>query len=98
MLSPGPDMAIVTRKTLAGGRAGRIQTSPGVFTMGITTETTPVTILILIALMMSISAVFRLFFVVMLNHPSIRGLPDRSQKAVNRYSGCCSFRAAFGTD
>ena len=32
MLSPGPDMAIVTRNTILGGRAGGLRTSLGVLT------------------------------------------------------------------
>jgi threonine/homoserine/homoserine lactone efflux protein len=59
----------------------------GVFTMVITPDTTPLTTLILILIMMLISASFWLIFVATLDHPAIRGVLDRSQKAVGRVFG-----------
>ena len=59
----------------------------GVFTMVITPDTTVGVTTLLILLMMSLCAVFWLFFVATLNHPAVRRFIDRSQRTVNRLFG-----------
>ena len=59
----------------------------GVFTMVITPDTTATATILLIALMMSICAVFWLIFVATLDHPSVRQFIARSQRTVNRMFG-----------
>jgi len=59
----------------------------GVFTMVITPQTSTATTLLLVLIMMSISALFWLFFVFTLDTNIVRNVLERSQKIVNRVFG-----------
>ena len=59
----------------------------GVFTMVITPDTTPGVMTILIFLMMTLCAVFWLFFVATLDHPAVRRRIFRAEKAINAVFG-----------
>lgn len=59
----------------------------GVFTMVITPETSTATTLLLVLIMMSVSALFWLFFVFTLDTNIVRNVLERSQKIVNRVFG-----------
>lgn len=59
----------------------------GVFTMVITPETSTATTLLLVLIMMSISALFWLFFVFTLDSTIVRNVLERGQKIVNRVFG-----------
>ena len=59
----------------------------GVFTTVITPETSRSTTSLLVVIMMLVSASFWLFFVRTLDRPTIRGVIERSQRAVNRIFG-----------
>ena len=59
----------------------------GVFTMVITPETSTATTLLLVLIMMSVSALFWLFFVYTLNSTIVRNVLERGQKTVNRVFG-----------
>lgn len=59
----------------------------GVFTIVITPDTTAGVTLLLIAIMISISALFWVFFVFTLGRPAIRQLIDRFQTLTNRIFG-----------
>ncbi len=73
----------------------------GVFTMVITPETSTATTLLLVLIMMSVSALFWLFFVFTLDSTIVRNVLERGQKIVNRvFGGLLIFlgiRVAFGT-
>ncbi|MEO9901014.1 LysE family translocator [Nisaea sp.] len=59
----------------------------GVFTMVITPQTSTATTLLLVLIMMSVSALFWLFFVLTLDTNIVRNVLERSQKIVNRVFG-----------
>lgn len=59
----------------------------GVFTMVITPETSAATTLLLVLIMMSVSALFWLFFVFTLDSTIVRNVLERGQKTVNRVFG-----------
>ena len=59
----------------------------GVFTTVITPETSGSTTLLLVVIMMLVSASFWLLFVRTLDRPTIRGVIERSQRAMNRIFG-----------
>tara|TARA_R110000868_G_scaffold103031_1_gene283806 strand:+ start:917 stop:1546 length:630 start_codon:yes stop_codon:yes gene_type:complete len=59
----------------------------GVFTMVITPETSTATTLLLVLIMMSVSALFWLFFVFTLDSTIVRNVLERGQKIVNRVFG-----------
>lgn len=59
----------------------------GVFTMVITPETSAATTLLLVLIMMSVSALFWLFFVFTLDSTIVRNVLERGQKIVNRVFG-----------
>ncbi|WP_193170363.1 LysE family translocator [Nisaea nitritireducens] len=59
----------------------------GVFTMVITPETSAATTLLLVLIMMSVSALFWLFFVYTLDSNIVRNVLERGQKIVNRVFG-----------
>jgi threonine efflux protein len=59
----------------------------GVFTMVITPETSTATTLLLVLIMMSVSALFWLFFVFTLDSTIVRNVLERGQRIVNRVFG-----------
>lgn len=59
----------------------------GVFTVVITPETVAPVVTILVATMITVSALFWLVFVVTLDRPSVRRVLERGQKTVNRVFG-----------
>ena len=59
----------------------------GVFTLVITPETSTATTLLLVLIMMSVSALFWLFFVYTLDSSMVRNVLERGQKIVNRVFG-----------
>lgn len=59
----------------------------GVFTMVITPETSSATTMLMVLIMMSVSALFWLFFVLTLDTSVVRNLLERSQKLINRVFG-----------
>jgi threonine efflux protein len=59
----------------------------GVFTMVITPQTSTATTLLLVLIMMSVSALFWLFFVFTLDSTIVRNVLERGQRIVNRVFG-----------
>jgi threonine/homoserine/homoserine lactone efflux protein len=93
-IDPGaPPPAVSSRTWFAQGFVNNILNPKGtlfylgVFTMVITPETSLGTMLLLIAITMSISAGFWVFFVFTLDWPPIRKFIERSHKTVSRIFG-----------